>query len=109
MILLMILNETTEVLEENLLWKFFKDFILLQIVVLLHYHFSLPICIGSASDTNTINLAATDRKSTRLNSSHQIISYGAFCLKKKNKPQGPERPDKPHRSPAPSGTLPHSP
>src|SRR5258708_18848467 len=24
-----------------------------------------------------------DRKSTRLNSSHQIISYGVFCLKKK--------------------------
>src|SRR5947208_11566277 len=28
-----------------------------------------------------------DRKSTRLNSSHQIISYAVFCLKKKkNKP-----------------------
>src|SRR5258708_31504721 len=26
-----------------------------------------------------------DRKSTRLNSSHQIISYAVFCLKKKNK------------------------
>src|SRR5258708_16637589 len=26
-----------------------------------------------------------DRKSTRLNSSHQIISYTVFCLKKKNK------------------------
>src|SRR5947208_12142640 len=26
---------------------------------------------------------ATDRKSTRLNSSHQIISYAVFCLKKK--------------------------
>jgi len=24
-----------------------------------------------------------DRKSTRLNSSHQIISYAVFCLKKK--------------------------
>src|SRR5258708_29891162 len=28
---------------------------------------------------------AGDRKSTRLNSSHQIISYAVFCLKKKNK------------------------
>src|SRR5207244_13503148 len=28
--------------------------------------------------------AAADRKSTRLNSSHQIISYAVFCLKKKN-------------------------
>src|SRR5438552_8295114 len=27
--------------------------------------------------------SALDRKSTRLNSSHQIISYAVFCLKKK--------------------------
>src|SRR5438034_4740192 len=26
---------------------------------------------------------ATDRKSTRLNSSHTVISYAVFCLKKK--------------------------
>src|SRR5438552_12743463 len=31
-------------------------------------------------------LAAADRKSTRLNSSHQIISYAVFCLKKKEHP-----------------------
>src|SRR5258708_18723381 len=30
-----------------------------------------------------------DRKSTRLNSSHQIISYAVFCLKKKNKIESP--------------------
>src|SRR5947208_7410911 len=29
--------------------------------------------------------APGDRKSTRLNSSHQIISYAVFCLKKKKK------------------------
>src|SRR5207244_13619248 len=29
--------------------------------------------------------AEIDRKSTRLNSSHQIISYAVFCLKKKKK------------------------
>src|SRR5258708_7056065 len=29
---------------------------------------------------------ALDRKSTRLNSSHQIISYAVFCLKKKRNP-----------------------
>src|SRR5258708_9636345 len=29
--------------------------------------------------------AREDRKSTRLNSSHQIISYAVFCLKKKKK------------------------
>src|SRR5256885_11209424 len=29
--------------------------------------------------------AASDRKSTRLNSSHLVISYAVFCLKKKKK------------------------
>src|SRR5206468_11534435 len=29
--------------------------------------------------------ASSDRKSTRLNSSHDQISYAVFCLKKKNK------------------------
>src|SRR5256885_2662015 len=29
--------------------------------------------------------AARDRKSTRLNSSHLVISYAVFCLKKKKK------------------------
>src|SRR5258708_26847026 len=29
-----------------------------------------------------------DRKSTRLNSSHQIISYAVFCLKKKKRTRG---------------------
>src|SRR2546430_11312947 len=33
---------------------------------------------GGVSDGNT------DRKSTRLNSSHSQISYAVFCLKKKN-------------------------
>src|SRR5438034_2756892 len=28
-------------------------------------------------------IAALDRKSTRLNSSHTVISYAVFCLKKK--------------------------
>src|SRR5438132_3974881 len=30
---------------------------------------------------------AQDRKSTRLNSSHTVISYAVFCLKKKKKTQ----------------------
>src|SRR2546426_3573221 len=33
----------------------------------------------------TAEIAATDRKSTRLNSSHLVISYAVFCLKKKKK------------------------
>src|SRR5258708_10363983 len=32
---------------------------------------------------NGVNEIRRDRKSTRLNSSHQIISYAVFCLKKK--------------------------
>src|SRR5258708_17778866 len=32
---------------------------------------------------NGVKLTRSDRKSTRLNSSHQIISYAVFCLKKK--------------------------
>src|SRR2546426_8136107 len=35
-----------------------------------------------ANDDPTI---VEDRKSTRLNSSHLVISYAVFCLKKKNK------------------------
>src|SRR5436190_10129195 len=31
--------------------------------------------------------SARDRKSTRLNSSHTVISYAVFCLKKKKKKQ----------------------
>src|SRR2546426_8919884 len=34
----------------------------------------------------------TDRKSTRLNSSHLVISYAVFCLKKKNNRQPTIRP-----------------
>src|SRR5258708_24967230 len=30
-----------------------------------------------------VAMATSDRKSTRLNSSHQIISYAVFCLKTK--------------------------
>src|SRR5688572_32283545 len=44
----------------------------------------------SISDTGVLTLApnltevfSTDRKSTRLNSSHSQISYAVFCLKKK--------------------------
>src|SRR5256885_13143449 len=35
------------------------------------------------------NAAAEDRKSTRLNSSHLVISYAVFCLKKKLNPHQP--------------------
>src|SRR5947208_13078177 len=38
-------------------------------------------------DAGTVGSGVRDRKSTRLNSSHQIISYAVFCLKKKKKQQ----------------------
>src|SRR5437588_12768980 len=34
---------------------------------------------------HTSGMAGRDRKSTRLNSSHTVISYAVFCLKKKKK------------------------
>src|SRR5207244_7430759 len=37
----------------------------------------------SLSGQTPFDLSRADRKSTRLNSSHQIISYAVFCLKKK--------------------------
>src|SRR5690349_23721195 len=37
------------------------------------------------------NAQPTDRKSTRLNSSHVEISYAVFCLKKKKKQQDKQR------------------
>src|SRR5258708_12567744 len=44
-------------------------------------------CAGKSATTfSTRPRPKRDRKSTRLNSSHQIISYAAFCLKKKKHP-----------------------
>src|SRR5688500_19146967 len=38
---------------------------------------------GRVFDTAGTKLVEEDRKSTRLNSSHLVISYAVFCLKKK--------------------------
>src|SRR5438132_9684372 len=38
-----------------------------------------------------IDLHESDRKSTRLNSSHTVISYAVFCLKKKKKKKNNNR------------------
>src|SRR5689334_24650271 len=48
-----------------------------QQIVLLHLHRLLFV--------NRVLERETDRKSTRLNSSHSSISYAVFCLKKKKK------------------------
>src|SRR2546430_10013490 len=43
----------------------------------------LPITDGLLLITVLCSCLKTDRKSTRLNSSHSQISYAVFCLKKK--------------------------
>src|SRR5256885_10610725 len=40
-------------------------------------------CVPAASAGKGRRLAGRDRKSTRLNSSHLVISYAVFCLTKK--------------------------
>src|SRR5438132_921379 len=40
---------------------------------------------------SALKCAVRDRKSTRLNSSHTVISYAVFCLKKKKKKKKDKR------------------
>src|SRR5258708_33119432 len=70
---------------------FFNDTATTEIYT-LSLHDALPICAGRAAadrhgrppgPAGPGRLRHRDRKSTRLNSSHQIISYAVFCLKKK--------------------------
>src|SRR5258708_9729226 len=55
--------------------------------------FTYPVSNGTLDVAEILATLAsrpgTDRKSTRLNSSHQIISYAVFCLKKKNRTIAP--------------------
>src|SRR2546430_13648923 len=59
-------------------------------------------------------LDSTDRKSTRLNSSHSQISYAVFCLKKKKKlhlanpPNPPRSTSHIHHTPNSAGTRAHT-
>src|SRR5256885_8734276 len=70
---------------------FFNDTATTEIYT-LSLHDALPICIIAQPDWHSAdafaalgppNLFFGDRKSTRLNSSHLVISYAVFCLKKK--------------------------
>src|SRR5256885_7417036 len=51
---------------------------------LLGRHCSYVLCHRPTLDRDTQEGRKPDRKSTRLNSSHLVISYAVFCLKKKN-------------------------
>src|SRR5438132_5396970 len=68
---------------------FFTDTATTEIYT-LSLHDALPISVSPASEVCAAQLwrwikpaARRDRKSTRLNSSHTVISYAVFCLKKK--------------------------
>src|SRR5256885_12928860 len=49
----------------------------------------LPCRRGAAAGPTTTS-SRVDRKSTRLNSSHLVISYAVFCLKKKKQQTRPQ-------------------
>src|SRR5256885_4640394 len=60
--------------------RYFLDVIATRIIELADGRcFSHP-----GNYTAYLESKAIDRKSTRLNSSHLVISYAVFCLKKKN-------------------------
>src|SRR5690242_21940864 len=70
---------------------FFNDTATTEIYT-LSLHDALPICgvgfrrlhgSGPWNGVSNKESAPSDRKSTRLNSSHMSISYAVFCLKKK--------------------------
>src|SRR5215467_15700607 len=68
---------------------FFNDTATTEIYT-LSLHDALPICRPRQAGTVTqfgtyFCRGSSDRKSTRLNSSHLVISYAVFCLKKKKK------------------------
>src|SRR5256885_6101444 len=73
---------------------FFNDTATTEIYT-LSLHDALPICPAiqprqlrlSPCSCRSSGFSPRDRKSTRLNSSHLVISYAVFCLKKKKKPQ----------------------
>src|SRR5256885_9915791 len=68
----------------------------------LSLHDALPISRHAAPTSvldlsrapliSSVNDPLGDRKSTRLNSSHLVISYAVFCLKKKKKQRDPNSP-----------------
>src|SRR5690348_18149969 len=67
-----------------------------QVVSLFRNSYNIPLVHVDASADFLAGLeGVTDRKSTRLNSSHPSISYAVFCLKKKKeyKRHAPTRAD----------------
>src|SRR5215204_838137 len=73
---------------DHLLFFFFNDTATTEIYT-LSLHDALPIARADGRPVAEVDGADApvrgpgDRKSTRLNSSHTVISYAVFCLKKK--------------------------
>src|ERR1022692_4245632 len=79
----------TSVTRGNTFFFFFNDTATTEIYT-LSLHDALPICAPRSTGRRAFwadrpfwALPPIDRKSTRLNSSHLVISYAVFCLKKK--------------------------
>src|SRR2546426_4359766 len=60
------------------------DFITVVAVLMSLFHLYAAYQIVRTEALRAIHVAL-DRKSTRLNSSHLVISYAVFCLKKKKR------------------------
>src|SRR5260221_9587728 len=56
----------------------------------------VPVPVSDVISTIKLLVNGVDRKSTRLNSSHTVISYAVFCLKKKKKKENDGRTDRGH-------------
>src|SRR5258708_10084651 len=56
-----------------------------QLSLVLFHLANYADLLSQVGDRTAEEVLGQDRKSTRLNSSHQIISYAVFCLKKKKK------------------------
>src|SRR5256885_8154311 len=94
-----------------IIFFFFNDTATTEIYT-LSLHDALPICpsrcctgmdcrgagwcpcstrsVRPCSGSSRRSACSSDRKSTRLNSSHLVISYAVFCLKKKKKTLKPK-------------------
>ena len=60
-----------------------------DLTLIVHFAFIIFVVFGAllffvSTKIIYVHVPALDRKSTRLNSSHALISYAVFCLKKKN-------------------------
>src|SRR5205807_10564265 len=61
----------------------------LPIFVVVRDKVHVRMCVEILYSLRGKRFVGLDRKSTRLNSSHLVISYAVFCLKKKTRPGSP--------------------